>query len=112
MDYQARIEAKALTFVSNISSVIAAKAGKGYKVIAQMKDGSEVVLKKSGNLKPFVNVFDFACNGNAPIDTAAEFCTFNNKAGVLANKQTWDETTGYDILRVAPIASFQVTEAA
>ena len=102
-----------IAFVANVNSVIAVKAGKGYKVIAEMKDGSEVVLKKSGNLKPFVNVFDFACNGNAPIDTAAEFCTFNNKAGVLANKQTRDETTGmYDILRVAPIASFQVTEAA
>jgi len=102
-----------IAFVANVSSVIAVEASKGFKVIAEMKDGSEVVLKKSGNLKPFVNVFDFACNGNAPIDTAAEFCTFNNKAGVLANKQTRDETTGvYDILRVAPIASFQITVAA
>jgi len=102
-----------IAFVANVNSVIAVKAGKGHKVIAEMKDGSEIVLKKSGKLKPFVNVFDFACNGNAPIDTAAEFCTFNNKAGALANKQVRDETTGMgDILRVAPIASFQITEAA
>lgn len=93
-----------IAFVANVSSVIAVKAGKGHKVIAEMKDGSEIVLKNSGKLKPFVNVFDFACNGNAPIDTAAEYCTFNNKAGVQA--MTWDSQ------RKSPIASFQITEAA
>ena len=91
-------------FVANVSSVIAVEASKGFKVIAAMKDGSEVVLKKSGQLKPFVNVFDFACNGNAPIGTAAEFCTFNNKAGAKA--MTWDSQ------RKSPIASFQITVAA
>ena len=107
MDYQAiraRNEAKALTFVSNISSVIAAKAGKGYKVIAQMKDGSEIVIKKGGNLKSFVNVFDFDCNGNAQGADYAKFCAFNNKAGVkqLGDGGKWN----------SPIASFQITVVA
>ena len=92
-------------FVSNVNKVIAVKAGKGHKVIAEMKDGSEVVLiKKSGNLKPFVNVFNFSANWNAEMGTAAEHCTFNNKAGVKT--KTWDGR------RESPIASFQITEAA
>ena len=107
MDYQAHLarnEAKALTFVSNISSVIAAKAGKGYKVIAEMKDGSEIVIKKGGNLKSFVNIFDFDCNGNAQGADYAKFCAFNNKAGVkqIGNGGKWN----------SPIASFQITVAA
>ena len=107
MDYQAdlaRNEAKALTFVSNISSVIAAKAGNGYKVIALMKDGSEIVIKKSGNLKSFVNIFDFDCNGNAQGADYAKFCAFNNKAGVkqIGMCGKWN----------SPIASFQITVAA
>ena len=91
-------------FLNNVQIVIAVKSGKGYKVIAKMQDGSEVVLKKSGNLKAFVNVFDFRANWNASMGTAAEHCTFNNKAGVKT--KTWDGR------RATPIASFQITEAA
>lgn len=89
-------------FVSNVNKVIAVKAGKGHKVIAEMKDGSEVVLKKSGNLKAFVNVFDVHVNGNA--GGIAGKCTFNNKAGVKnqINYQVW----------ATPIASFEIREAA
>jgi len=89
-------------FVSNVNKVIAVKAGKGHKVIAEMKDGSEVVLKKSGNLKAFVNVFDVWVNGNA--GGTAGYCTFNNKSGVKnkINYKDW----------ATPIASFQITEAA
>jgi len=91
-------------FLGNVNSVIAVKSEKGYKVIAEMSDGSKVVLKKSGNLKAFVNIFDFRANWNAPMGAAAEHCTFNNKAGVKT--KTWDGR------RASPIASFQITEAA
>jgi hypothetical protein len=93
-----------IAFVANVSSVIAVKAGKGHKVIAQMKDGSEVVLKKSGNLKAFVNVFDERVNNNAPRHTTSRYCTFNNKEGVKALASARRYAT--------PIASFQITEAA
>ena len=89
-------------FVSNVNKVIAVKAGKGHKVIAEMKDGSEVVLKKSGNLKAFVNVFDVHVNGNA--GGIAGRCTFNNKAGV--------KNQLHDLSWVTPVSSFQITEAA
>ena len=92
-------------FVSNVNKVIAVKAGKGHKVIAEMKDGSEVVLiKKSGNLKPFVNVFDVRVNYNALANTTSRYCTFNNKEGVkaLVGRRRY----------ATPIASFQITEAA
>lgn len=88
-------------FVSNVNKVIAVKAGKGHKVIAEMKDGSEVVLKKSGNLKAFVNVFDVHVNGNA--GGFAGHCTWNNKAGVKIKR---------DGEYASPIVSFQITEAA
>jgi hypothetical protein len=92
-------------FASNVKNVIAVKAGKGHKVIAEMKDGSEVVLiEKSGNLKPFVNVFDVRVNNNALINTTSRYCTFNNKEGVKA-------LVGYRRY-ATPIASFQITEAA
>ena len=93
-----------IAFVANVNSVIAVKAGKGYKVIAEMKDGSEVVLKKSGNLKAFVNVFDERVNNNARIQPTSRYCTFNNKEGVKALASARRYAT--------PIASFQITEAA
>ena len=89
-------------FVSSVNKVIAVKAGKGHKVIAEMKDGSEVVLKKSGNLKAFVNIFDQHVNGNA--SGFAGHCTWNNKAGVKIMVRHGEYAS--------PIASFQITEAA
>jgi len=89
-------------FVANVSSVIAVKAGKGHKVIAKMEDGSEVVLKKSGNLKAFVNVFNVHVNGNA--SGFAGHCTWNNKAGVKIMVRHGEYAS--------PIASFQITVAA
>ena len=89
-------------FLSNVNNVIAVKAGKGYKVIAKMEDGNEVVLKKGGNLKAFVNIFDQHVNGNA--SGFAGHCTWNNKAGVKIMVRHGEYAS--------PIASFQITEAA
>lgn len=91
-------------FLNNVHIVLAVKAGKGYKVIAEMQDGSEVVLKKSGNLKAFVNVFDFRANWNASMGTVSEHCTFNNKAGVKT--KTWDGR------KASPIATLKIWNAA
>ena len=76
-----------MTNPANIQAVQAKLLNNGkYQFTAILEDGSQEIIKKSGALKPFVNVYEKYVNGNGKVNELSAYCTYNTKPGV---KQGW-----------------------
>ena len=100
-----RYRRQTVTNPANIHAVQAKELKNGkYEFTAILKDGSQEIIKKSGALKPFVNVYETYVNGNGKVNSQrtgkelSAYCTYNNKPGV---KQGWRT-------KISPIKSIEV----
>jgi len=89
-----------MTHPENIQAVQAKQLKNGkYEYTAILEDGSREILKKSGSLKPIVNIYPFVANNSVNYGLGS-YCTYNTKV-VLRN--FWGEEKALKSINVTVV---------